>query len=60
MFKCPNDCVGKLPAALEGYTIRKFMRRICPYRCSNQASGLEGSCWREEKRSSLWHYILGC
>jgi len=25
MFKCPNDCVGKLPAALKGHTIKKFI-----------------------------------
>jgi len=47
MFKCPNDCVGKLPTTFEGHTIRQFIRfecRIRSDRCSNQASGLEGSC----------------
>jgi len=45
-----NNCVGKLSGAFEGHTVKEFIRfkcRSCLSRCNNQASGLEGSCWRE-------------
>jgi len=61
MFKCPNDCVGKLIATLEGYTIKNSSGSNVEYAQIDVITKLQA--WKEvarRKSRGLWHCRLGC